>query len=119
MVSFSFFIPFSFSTFPPPPLLLQHKFYHGDGYLEIDLNVHGYAFLARKALATFMGRLGSVVFENAFVVEGRAAPELPEAVFAAARVHRLDFMAARPFPADVGAVSARRTASVELPDGRE
>ena len=101
------------------PLLTrpQHKFYHGDGYLEIDLNVHGYAFLARKALSTFMGRLGSVVFENAFVVEGRSQGELPECVFAAARVYRMDFGKARPFPADVGAVSARRTASVETASG--
>lgn len=98
------------------PLLTrpQHRFYHGEGYLEVDVNVHGYAFLARKALHAFTPRLATVVFENAFVVEGRAPEELPEAVFAAARISRMNFEAARPFPADVGGASARRaTASVE------
>ena len=42
-------------------------------YMEVDLDVHCYAYLARKALQAFIPRLGSVVFENAFVVQARRA----------------------------------------------
>ena len=69
------------------------------GYLEVDLDVHAYAFLARRALTAFLSRLSSVVFDNALVVEGRREAELPEAVLCCARVARVDFEVARPFPA--------------------
>ena len=54
------------------PLLTrpQHRFYSGPGYLEIDVDIHAYAYLARKALHLFIARLASVVFENAFVLQG-------------------------------------------------
>ena len=42
----------------------------GPGYLEIDLDVHNYAFIARKAFHGYIHRLAPVVFENAFVVQG-------------------------------------------------
>ena len=85
------------------PLLTrpQHKFFHGPGYLEVDLDVHQYAFLARRALASFLPRLGSVVFENAFIIQGQRPEELPESVLAAARMVRVDLTAARPFPAEL------------------
>ncbi len=53
------------------PLLTrpQHKFFHGQNYMEIDIDVHAYAYLARKAFAGFIPRLTTVVFENAFVIQ--------------------------------------------------
>lgn len=53
------------------PLLTrpQHKFFHGPNYLEIDVDVHSYAYLARRAFGAFIPRLTSVVFENAFVIQ--------------------------------------------------
>jgi hypothetical protein len=42
----------------------------GPNYLEIDLDVHNYAFIARKAFHGFIHRLAPVIFENAFVVQG-------------------------------------------------
>ena len=41
----------------------------GDGYLEVDLDVHAYAYIARRAFAGFTPRLSTVVFENGFVVQ--------------------------------------------------
>ncbi|KAL4439907.1 hypothetical protein ABPG75_002908 [Micractinium tetrahymenae] len=83
------------------PLLTrpQQRFYTGPNYLEIDMDVHNYAFIARKAFHGFIHRLAPVVFENAFVVQGNRPEELPEQVLAAARVYRVDFTKARPFPA--------------------
>jgi hypothetical protein len=36
------------------------------------MDVHNYAFIARKAFHGFIHRLAPVVFENAFVVQGEA-----------------------------------------------
>ena len=36
----------------------QQQFYTGENYLEVDLDVHTYAWLARKAFANFIPRLG-------------------------------------------------------------
>ena len=36
----------------------QQRFFTGKDYLEVDLDVHTYAWLARKAFANFIPRLG-------------------------------------------------------------
>ncbi len=38
--------------------------------MEIDLDIHCYAYLARKALHGFLGRLGGLVIDAAFIVQG-------------------------------------------------
>jgi len=83
------------------PLLTrpQQRFYTGHGYLEIDLDVHSYAYIAKRAFASYMTRLAPVIFENAFVVQGNRAEELPEIVLGAGRVYRVDFTKSSPFPA--------------------
>lgn len=48
----------------------QHTFHTGEDYFEIDLNIHGYAYVARKAFGAFIPRLPTAVFENAFVIQG-------------------------------------------------
>ena len=48
----------------------QHSFYTGPDYFEMDLNIHGYAYVARRAFGGFIPRLPSAVFENAFVIQG-------------------------------------------------
>jgi hypothetical protein len=68
-------------------------------YLEIDVDVHAWAYVARRALHGFLGRLATVVFENAFVLQGNGADELPEVVLACVRAFRADLSRARPFPA--------------------
>lgn len=41
-------------------------------------------------------RLQSVIFENAFVIQGNSPEELPEQVLGAVRMYRLDMMRPRP-----------------------
>jgi hypothetical protein len=85
------------------PLLTrpQHRFFPGPGgaYLEVDMDVHSYAYIARRAYYGYLSRLAPVVFDNAFVLQGHRGEELPELVLGAARVYRIDFEQARPFPA--------------------
>ena len=37
--------------------------------MEIVLDIHAWAYLARRAFASYVPKLGTVVFENAFVVQ--------------------------------------------------
>ncbi|KAK9808688.1 hypothetical protein WJX72_001980 [[Myrmecia] bisecta] len=77
----------------------QHVHFTGPNYHEVDLNIHGYAYIARKAFGSFIPRLGPVVFENAFAIQGNREEELPEVILGCARVTRVDFTKVRPFPA--------------------
>mmetsp|Transcript_16517 Transcript_16517/g.46098 ORF Transcript_16517/g.46098 Transcript_16517/m.46098 type:complete len:456 (-) Transcript_16517:81-1448(-) len=79
----------------------QQLFFRGENYLEIDLDVHLYAYVARRALASFFGRLESIVYELGFVVQGNCAEELPEQMLACVRNYRLDFTIERQLPAKV------------------
>ncbi|GFR47535.1 hypothetical protein Agub_g9255 [Astrephomene gubernaculifera] len=74
----------------------QHHFFTGPGYLEVDVDIHCYQFLARKALCSFFTRLQEVIFENAIVIQGNSPEELPEQVLAAVRMYRVDLLRSRP-----------------------
>lgn len=37
---------------------------------QVDLDIHSYAYFARKAFGSYYPRLEPVVFENGFVVQG-------------------------------------------------
>jgi hypothetical protein len=75
----------------------QQTYYEGPGYLEVDLDIHIYSYLARSALMSFMDRLDKVVWEIAFVIQGNGIEELPEQVLACGRMFRTDFAHAKPF----------------------
>jgi hypothetical protein len=47
---------------------VQH-FHLGANYLEVDLDVHNYAFIARKALWSYHDRLATVVWDMGFVIQ--------------------------------------------------
>jgi hypothetical protein len=46
-------------------------FHVGPNYLEVDLDVHNYAFLARKALWSYHDRIPTVVWDMGFVIQVR------------------------------------------------
>lgn len=98
------------SNYNDKPLLTrpQQRFFRGDNYLEIDVDVHCYAYLARKAFSGFIPRLATVVFENAFIIQGNNNDELPELMLACARVSRVDFNKVRPFPGHMRRTLSRR-----------
>ena len=75
----------------------QHTFFVTQRYTEIDIDVHNYAYLARKALHSFLGRFQSVTFDLGLVVQGNAEDELPELVFGAARLWDVRLDVAQPF----------------------
>ncbi|KAK9860455.1 hypothetical protein WJX84_011386 [Apatococcus fuscideae] len=91
-------------TYNDKPVLTkpQHAFYNGADYFEIDLNIHGYAYVARKAFGVFIPRLPTAVFENAFVIQGNRPEELPELLLGCVKMSYIDFNLARPFPYKAG-----------------
>lgn len=87
------------------PLLLrpQQRFYLGEDahYFEVDIDIHKYAYIARRAFFGFIPRLGPAVFENGFVLQGNCEKELPEILLACARVYRIDFHNVKKFPGTI------------------
>ena len=77
------------------PLLMrpQFKFYEDEGqtYFEVDVDIHNYAYIARRAFCGYVPRLGPSVFENGFVIQGNNERELPEVLLTASRIYRVDF----------------------------
>ena len=47
----------------------QHRFYSGLNYLEVDLDVHCYAYLARRGLHRLFPRMVSGTFDFGFVIQ--------------------------------------------------
>ena len=64
-----------------------HAFIKGPGYVEVDIDVHRFRFVARKGAHSFLESLKSMVIDIAFVVEGQDDSELPEQIQAATRLH--------------------------------
>ena len=73
---------------PAPPRPSQHFFFVGPNYLEVDMDVHSYAYIARKALSSYHARLKHVVWENAFVLQARAKRALARGEAGGARQSR-------------------------------
>ena len=64
-----------------------HSFLKGPGYVECDIDVHRFRFVARKGAHAFLESLKSMVIDIAFVVEGQDDEELPEQIQGATRIH--------------------------------
>eukprot|EP00898_Chlorokybus_atmophyticus_P000934 jgi/Chlat1/1841/Chrsp14S08698 len=67
----------------------QHTFHQGDTYLEVDLDVHRFNYLARRGLETFKTRFEQMVLDIGFVLQGNAHDELPEQLLACVRLSKL------------------------------
>ncbi|KAG1650718.1 hypothetical protein FOA52_006087, partial [Chlamydomonas sp. UWO 241] len=78
----------------------QHAFFIGPNstYMEVDFDIHTYSYIARSALHSFQPRLGGLLWELAFVIQGNTPDELPEMVLGSARIYRTDFQNLRMYP---------------------
>lgn len=69
----------------------QHRFFAGENYFEVCLDVHKYAYLARKGLHAFRPRIKHLVFDLGLVLQGNQKDELPEVMLGGVRLRGLDF----------------------------
>jgi len=76
----------------------QHDWYSSENYMEVNLDVHRFKFLAKKTVETFKSRLKLMTLDMAFVIEGRTREELPEKLLCAARLNKVDIPAGPAWP---------------------
>ncbi|KAK3281351.1 hypothetical protein CYMTET_10858 [Cymbomonas tetramitiformis] len=75
------------------PILMrpQNRYYKGDAYFEIDVDMYLWPYLARQGFLMFLPRINRFIFDFALVMQGNTTDELPEVCLAVARIYRLDF----------------------------
>jgi len=75
------------------------SFYYVPGkYFEIDLDAHLFGKIARKGLGAVKDYIEKVIFDFAFVIEGRTDEENPEQILASIRVSKTGKGKAKQFP---------------------
>jgi len=67
-----------------------HTFYQGPNYIECDVDIHRYQFMARKVVGEFMPVLKQCVFDLGIVIEGHGDKEQPEQMLGCCRFFRID-----------------------------
>ncbi|CAE8717303.1 unnamed protein product [Polarella glacialis] len=66
--------------------------FEGPGYLEVDIDISSCSYLLRSSLHKMRGILASLELLFSVVLEGESEEELPERVWACAKLHRVNLL---------------------------
>jgi hypothetical protein len=64
------------------------EMHQGESYVEIDLNVHKFGSLPKKALATLIDKFVAMRISTAFCIESRVDGEMPETMLCSSTCYK-------------------------------
>ena len=81
------------SKYNATPLLTrpQHCFYKGDGYFEIDIDVHRFNYLCRRTGHQQLKKFPKYIIELGFVIQAESDVEMPERMLGCCRLYKVDY----------------------------
>lgn len=79
------------SSYNATPFLIRttSTFHRGDGYFEVDVDVHRFSYLALQGLNGLKARINEAVADLGFTIQAEDDEEMPEVILGCARLHRL------------------------------
>ena len=85
-------LPGFISNYNGKPVLINKSgtMLRRSNYIEMNINVHQFAFIAKKALYSLQPKFPRMVLNVGFTIEGRDDTELPECMLGAARLMHMD-----------------------------
>lgn len=78
------------NSYNAKPVLIRTtgSVYRGDNYIEKDIHVYKFAYMAKQCIHYLSSRCGQMNMQIGFVIEGREDNELPEALLGCVQVNR-------------------------------
>ena len=94
-----FGLPNFITSYNAKPCLIRNTLtmYHGEAdnsYLEIDVNVHEFGSLPKKALGILMDKFSKMRVSTGFCIESRDDDEMPETLLGVSTTYKPDYMSA-------------------------
>lgn len=85
-----FGLPSFITSYNAKPALIRNTgtLHRADTFLEMDINVHRFASLPKKALEVMFNKFHEMLISVAFCIESRGDEEMPETIFGCCTINK-------------------------------